>query len=121
MLAMRLCGNGDRAIPIRPTHLRAFIMWGRVIIGAVVDVLVVVWLATIWLTFVDRERCCQNGNGQFGDCKSVEAFYRSKLRNVGSLAPAISSFAIAPPVIHHQSITCERVGIQTNAHRIMTL
>jgi len=53
MLAMRLCGNGDCAIPIGPTHLRAFIMWGRVIIGAVVDVLVVVWLATIWLMFVD--------------------------------------------------------------------
>ena len=53
MLAMRLCGNGDCAIPIGPTHLRAVIMWGRVIIGAVVVVLVVVWLATIWLMFVD--------------------------------------------------------------------
>jgi hypothetical protein len=39
MLAMRLCGNGDCAIPIGPTHSPAFIMWGRVILGAVVVVL----------------------------------------------------------------------------------
>jgi hypothetical protein len=32
-----------------------------------------------------------------------------------------SSIAIALLVLHHQSITCERVGIPTNAHRIMTL
>jgi hypothetical protein len=29
--------------------------------------------------------------------------------------------AIALLVIRHQSITCERVGLQTNAHRIMIL
>ena len=39
MLAMRLCGNGDCAIPIGPTHSPAFIMWGRVILCAVVVVL----------------------------------------------------------------------------------
>ena len=44
MLAMRLCGNGDCTIPIGPTHLRAFIVWGRTILGAIVVVLVVVWL-----------------------------------------------------------------------------
>ena len=38
-----------------------------------------------------------------------------------ALLVAISSFAIAPLVIYHQSNTCERVGILTNAHRIMTL
>jgi len=43
MLAMRLCGNGDCAIPIGPTHT-GFIMWGRVILAAVVVVLVAVWL-----------------------------------------------------------------------------
>jgi hypothetical protein len=53
MLAMRLCGNGDCAIPIGPTHLLAFIMWGRVILCAVVVVLVVVWLAAIWLMLMD--------------------------------------------------------------------
>ena len=33
----------------------------------------------------------------------------------------VASTNITAPVIYHQSITCERVGIQTNAHRIMTL
>ena len=55
MLAMRLCGNGDCAIPIGPTHLRAFIMWGRTILGAVVVVLVVVWLAAIWLMVMEPQ------------------------------------------------------------------
>jgi hypothetical protein len=33
----------------------------------------------------------------------------------------VASTNITAPVIHHQLITCVRVGIQTNAHRIMTL
>jgi hypothetical protein len=53
MLAMRLCGNGDCTIPIGPTHLRAFIMWGRTILGAIVVVLGVVWMAAIWLMIMD--------------------------------------------------------------------
>jgi hypothetical protein len=53
MLAMRLFGNGHCTIPIGPTHLLAFIMWGRVILGAVVVVVVVVWLAAILLMLMD--------------------------------------------------------------------
>jgi hypothetical protein len=37
------------------------------------------------------------------------------------LAKPGSSIAITLLVIDHQSITCERVRIQTNAHRITTL
>ncbi|MGB6313666.1 MAG: hypothetical protein WBG13_14070, partial [Pseudolabrys sp.] len=30
-------------------------MWGRIIVGAVVIVLVAVWLATIWIMFADPQ------------------------------------------------------------------
>jgi hypothetical protein len=93
MLAMRLCGNGDCAIPIGPTHSPAlYPLRGRRRAGGC--------LAGSNLAYArgPASVAAKNGNGQFGDCKSVEAFYRSKLRNgVGSLAQAISSFAIAPP------------------------
>jgi hypothetical protein len=36
-------------------------MWGKAILGAVIAVLVAVWLAALWFSFMARECFCQSG------------------------------------------------------------
>jgi membrane protein YdbS with pleckstrin-like domain len=53
-------------------------MWGRVIVGAVVAVLVATWLAAIWLLFAQPERSIFKGwRYKFYDSQSYVAQYPS--------------------------------------------
>jgi hypothetical protein len=56
MLDVCVWGNSDGQIPLGRHSMVSMV--GRFIIGAVVDVMAAVWLAAIWLMFMDPNSCC---------------------------------------------------------------
>jgi hypothetical protein len=66
--SLRMSAFGGKA-DIGPPTLRAFLrynlfMWGRVILGAVIVVLVATWLAAIWIMLTDPQGFFKVGDGK---------------------------------------------------------
>jgi hypothetical protein len=67
-------------------------MWGRVILGAVIVTLTILWLVAIWFLFLDERTFLQKW--QRGLWNSANWPMRTVMQNVLATEPAIRTFGL---------------------------